>query len=151
MTATIDTTEIDTDPFAFIPTDTLADVLPTRRERAAKAEQAAAQPAPTADVTTGYGPAQVEAAQDAIDDGAVVKIGHLFLVVSADGTERYETAVTGECSCRAAVYGRRCWHTLAARLADSAGWPETDEDEIPFPPLPGDNEGVAYSTDPIDY
>ena len=150
MTTTTETTTTVTgwavgtvpdDPFALIPTGDDFD-MPTQAE---KPEQA-----PAVDVTAGYTAKQIEAAQDAIDDGAVIRVGHLFLVVSSDGSVRYETAVTGECSCRAAIYGRRCWHVLAARLAYSAGWPDTDPDEIGWPPLDSDTDGDADSVDPIE-
>lgn len=147
MTTTTETTEtvsgwavgtVPDDPFALIPTGEDFYATPTE------------VPAPAVDVPTGYTAKQVEAAQDAIDDGAVIRVGHLFLVVSSDGSTRYECSPTGECSCRAAMYGRRCWHVLAARLAYSAGWPDTDPDEIGWPPLDGDTDGDSYSIDPIE-
>lgn len=107
---------------------------------------------PVEDVTADFTPAQVAQAHDAITDDAVIRVEHLYLVVSSDGSMRYEVAIEGDgaCTCTAAHYGRRCWHLLAARLADRLGWPDTDPDEIGFAPLDGDRDGDSYSTDPLD-
>lgn len=131
------------DPFANVPQDEdlYGDLVPAPAVEVVE---------PATVETSGYTAAQVEKATDAIEDGAVMRVGHLFLVVSSDGTTRYETAPTGECSCMAAMYSRRCWHTLAARLADAAGLPATDPDEIGFAPLAGAEDGAAESTDPLD-
>jgi hypothetical protein len=98
-----------------------------------------------------YTQAQLVKALDALDDDAVMRVGHLFLVVSSDGSTRYETAPTGECSCTAARYGRRCWHTLAVRIAATAGLPATDPDSVGFPPQEDDTDGDSYSADPLNY
>jgi hypothetical protein len=66
--------------------------------------------------TTGYTPQQVEKAVELIEQGGIVRVGHLFLAVSSNGSVRYEVAATGECSCTAAAYGRRCYHVLGARF-----------------------------------
>ena len=62
-------------------------------------------------------PARLAKAVELIEDGGLQRIGHLFLAVSSDGHTRYEVAATGECSCTAAQYGRRCYHSTAAKLA----------------------------------
>lgn len=100
--------------------------------------------------SVGYTAAQVEKATEALEDDAVIRVGHLYLAVSSDGSTRYEVAATGECSCTAAMYGRRCWHTLAARIAAVAGLVATDPDDVPFAPLAGAEDGVATSTDTPD-
>lgn len=62
-------------------------------------------------------PARLAKAVELIEDGGLVRVGHLFLAVSSDGQTRYEVAATGECSCTAAQYGRKCYHSTAALLA----------------------------------
>lgn len=100
--------------------------------------------------SAGYTPAQAQKALDAFADDAVIRVGHLYLVVSSDGSTRYETAPTGECSCTAAMYGRRCWHVLAVRIAERAGLVATDPDTVGFAPLAGEHDDDSHSIDPID-
>lgn len=65
---------------------------------------------------TGYTAKQVEQATELVELGGIVAVGHLFLAVSSSGTMRYEVAATGECSCLAASYGRKCYHVLSAQI-----------------------------------
>jgi len=69
----------------------------------------------TADLA-GYKPAQIAAARELLDDGAIVPLRSvIFITVSTDGTETYKTAPTA-CNCPAGLKGHRCYHTAAARL-----------------------------------
>lgn len=62
-------------------------------------------------------PTRLAKAVELVEDGGLVRVGHLFLAVSSKGDTRYEVSPTGECSCTAAQYGRACYHVLAAQLA----------------------------------
>ncbi|TDC58574.1 hypothetical protein E1281_01075 [Actinomadura sp. KC345] len=65
----------------------------------------------------GYKPHQVESARELIEDGAIVPLhGDLFVVVSSDGSEFYETTAH-TCGCPAFEAGRRCYHRAAVLLA----------------------------------
>ncbi len=68
---------------------------------------------------TGYSDTQIAKAIELVELGGIVAVGHLFLAVSSDGTLRYECAPTGECSCTAVSYGRRCYHTAAAKIVQA--------------------------------
>lgn len=76
--------------------------------------------------TTGYTPAQVEKAVELVQQGGIVRVGHLFLAVSSSGTMRYEVAAEGACSCMAASHGRHCYHILSARIMDAADHAKED-------------------------
>jgi hypothetical protein len=66
---------------------------------------------------TGYSPAQVAAAHELIEDGAIVQIRpRVCRSVSSDGTALYLTAITGQCNCPAGLRSTRCYHALAAAL-----------------------------------
>lgn len=67
--------------------------------------------------TTGYSPAQIAAATELIEDGAIVQIRtNVCRSVSSDGTALYLTAITGQCNCPAGLRSTRCYHALAAQL-----------------------------------
>jgi len=62
---------------------------------------------------------QVEAAVEAVEDGAVVPaaVAGVFYVVGSKGDKVYETTAAGTCTCRAFVDGGRlCWHAAAVAL-----------------------------------
>lgn len=78
------------------------------------ARQARREQAVAAD---GYKPEQIDAARQAIEDGAIIPLrGAIFLVVSSDGSEVHRTTATA-CSCPAGVKGRRCFHRATVLLA----------------------------------
>ncbi|MGH3587084.1 MAG: SWIM zinc finger family protein [Pseudonocardia sp.] len=64
----------------------------------------------------GYKPHQIASAQELIEDGAIVPLRPgLFVVVSSDGTETYETT-SKTCGCPAFESGRKCYHRAAVTL-----------------------------------
>jgi len=67
--------------------------------------------------TTGYSTAQIAAAHELIEDGAIVQIRpRVCRSVSSDGTALYLTAITGQCNCPAGLRSTRCYHALATQL-----------------------------------
>jgi len=78
--------------------------------------------AESADLTA-WKPQQVEAAREAIADGAVIPTGRagLYAVSSSDGTLVYLTDAAGQtCTCKAGANGRGCWHLAAALILAAA-------------------------------
>jgi hypothetical protein len=70
-----------------------------------------------------FKPAQVEAAREAIADGAVIPTSRpaVYAVSSSDGTLVYITdAYAQTCSCKAGANGRGCWHVAAALVLEAA-------------------------------
>lgn len=64
----------------------------------------------------GFKPAQITAARELIEDGAIVPLrGSVFRAVSSDGSALYLTHPTN-CSCPAGLRSAPCFHTAAARL-----------------------------------
>ena len=59
--------------------------------------------------------AQVEKAREVIELGAYSDRGTFFSIVSSDGSQLYG-ATTEDCTCKAAMYGRTCYHRLAVML-----------------------------------
>ncbi|MDT3438322.1 DUF6011 domain-containing protein [Pseudofrankia sp. BMG5.37] len=61
---------------------------------------------------------QVEAAVEAIEDGAVIPAAeaHVWLVVSSRGDEVYRVENAAVCDCEAGQAGRQCWHLGAVAL-----------------------------------
>lgn len=91
---------------------TLTSAASIARGRGAHCERLARKEAAVAD----YKPAQVTAALELIEDGAIIPIrSKVFRTVSTDGAELYLTAPQG-CSCPAGVKGRRCYHRAAATM-----------------------------------
>ncbi|MUN38996.1 DUF6011 domain-containing protein [Actinomadura litoris] len=65
----------------------------------------------------GFKAHQVASARELIEDGAIVPLKPgLFVVVSSDGSEFYETTVD-TCACPAYEAGRACYHRAAVLLA----------------------------------
>lgn len=64
-------------------------------------------------------PARLAKAVELIEDGGLVRVGHLVLAMSSRGDQSYEVSTDGNgaCTCLAAQHGRACYHVLAARLA----------------------------------
>lgn len=73
-----------------------------------------------------HSPAAIEKALELIADGAVLPVPvrpgvplavgfRRYLAVSSDGTVAYETTST-QCTCRAAQFGRDCYHRAAVDL-----------------------------------
>lgn len=81
----------------------------TCARKVAEATKAAAQTEPAE---------RVDAATEAIEDGAVIhQTRDLWLVVSSKGDAVYTADLgTDGCTCEAGQHGRRCWHLLAAEL-----------------------------------
>lgn len=70
-----------------------------------------------------YKPVQVEKAREVLELGAIAATPirtdrgrRVFVVVSSSGADRYFATVTA-CTCPGGLKGRRCYHSLAARLA----------------------------------
>jgi hypothetical protein len=71
--------------------------------------------------TNGYSPAQIAAAHELIEDGAIVQIRpNVCRSVSSDGSELYPTAVTGQCNCPAGLRSTRCYHSAAVLILAAA-------------------------------
>jgi hypothetical protein len=73
---------------------------------------------------TAYTPAQVADAVELADDGGIIPLrGHgtrrVYLTVGHHG-DVYRTAITGQCSCRAGVAGKRCFHAAAVQIRSGA-------------------------------
>ncbi|WP_433379108.1 hypothetical protein [Streptosporangium sp. CA-115845] len=66
---------------------------------------------------TGYTPAQIERAVEAIEQGGIVPTSrpHLWTAVSSDGTTVYLVALQG-CTCLAGIKQRRCYHRAAVAI-----------------------------------
>jgi hypothetical protein len=62
--------------------------------------------------------ARVEKAADAIETGAVAQAApNRFQVVSSDGSKTYDVDLAaGSCTCKAAQFGRSCYHVTSAAL-----------------------------------
>lgn len=72
-------------------------------------------------VLADYSRDQQAKAVELIEDGAIQHLrGRIYLAVSSDGSEVYRTSTAGVCNCPAGLKSRRCFHTLAARLAEVA-------------------------------
>lgn len=63
---------------------------------------------------------QVQRAADVIADAAIVPSSArgLYIVVASDGDDRYLTG-SQQCTCKAAQYGRTCYHRAAAKIMDA--------------------------------
>lgn len=85
--------------------------------RTCKARVAAALAAVELD---GFSAEQVSKAADVIADAAIVPSSSrgLYIVVASDGDDRYLTGAQ-QCSCKAAQYGRACYHRAAATIMDA--------------------------------
>ncbi|MFF3441898.1 hypothetical protein [Streptosporangium sp. NPDC002721] len=70
---------------------------------------------------TDYTPAQIEHANEVIEQGGIVPTSrpHLWTAVSSDGTTTYLVALQG-CTCPAGLRQRRCYHRAAAAILDTA-------------------------------
>jgi hypothetical protein len=69
----------------------------------------------------GYKPAQIAAAEELIEDAAIIQIRpRIYRSVSTDGSELYLTAVTGHCNCPAGLRSVRCYHAAAAQMLAAA-------------------------------
>lgn len=69
---------------------------------------------------TEYKPAQVDAARELIEDGAIILLRpRIYIAVSSDGTETYRTARQG-CTCPAGIKGRGCYHRAAVAILNAA-------------------------------
>lgn len=63
-----------------------------------------------------YPATQVDKAVELIGDAGIVRVSAgTFTVVSSNGTDRYTTTPVS-CTCTAGVYGRTCYHRVAAHL-----------------------------------
>lgn len=70
---------------------------------------------------TAYKAHQVEKATELIEQGGIIRTGHLYLAVSTDGAIRYETSpAAGTCTCKAGERGLRCYHLAAATVLAAA-------------------------------
>ncbi|HET9889700.1 MAG TPA: DUF6011 domain-containing protein [Mycobacterium sp.] len=103
-----------------------------------EAARAAAEGEPTS---------RMEAAVEAIEDGAVVhQTLDLWLVVSSKGDEVYTADLgTGGCTCKAGEHGRRCWHVLAAELLAGKAAPLPAPVALATPADPFANVPGAYA------
>lgn len=72
------------------------------------------------DQLAGFSTEQVRAASDVIADAAIVPSSTrgLYIVVASKGDDRYLTGAQ-TCSCKAAQYGRPCYHRAAALIMDA--------------------------------
>jgi len=63
-----------------------------------------------------HAPVQVEKAIELIGDSGIVRTSAgTFSVVSSSGTDSYVTTSVS-CTCTAGIYGRTCYHRVAAEL-----------------------------------
>jgi hypothetical protein len=70
-----------------------------------------------AEALRGFTEAQADKARDLIADGGIVAIREgIYRVAASAGDAFYSVAVTGQCSCRAGVNGKQCYHWAAARV-----------------------------------
>lgn len=68
----------------------------------------------------GFKPHQISSAAELIEDAAIIPLrGGLFVVVSTDGSEFYETS-TETCACPAFESGRKCYHRAAVTWLTAA-------------------------------
>jgi hypothetical protein len=70
-----------------------------------------------AEALKGFTQAQADKARELIADGGIVAIREgIYRVAASNGSDFYSVAVTGQCSCRAGVNGKACYHFAAARV-----------------------------------
>lgn len=70
--------------------------------------------------TFGYTPAQAASAIELIEDSGIHPLrGRVWLTVSTDGGRTHRTT-TNRCTCEAGIKGGRCYHQLAALVAEAA-------------------------------
>lgn len=68
-------------------------------------------------VAAGYSPRQVDDAVETVELGGVVRLrGRVHLVVGHQGDIYRATSEIGQCSCRAGLAEKTCFHTAAVRL-----------------------------------
>ncbi len=77
------------------------------------------------DLAASYTDEQVDKAIELIEQNAIAELAyvpridrHLYLAVSSDGAQRYNTTAD-TCTCKAGQYGRRCYHRAAALVLDT--------------------------------
>jgi hypothetical protein len=68
----------------------------------------------------GYTPTQIADAKETVELGAIVRIKgngarRVYAVLGHHG-DLYRTALTGQCSCRAGVAGKACFHAAAVQI-----------------------------------
>jgi hypothetical protein len=70
--------------------------------------------------TAGFTTAQAASALELIEDGGIHHLrNRVWLTVSTDGTRTHRTT-TNRCTCEAGIKGGRCYHQLAALVAEAA-------------------------------